>query len=821
MSAFMQWGKRAARMSVCILWASMLCEAASAQAWRTAGDVRSAKSVNPYEALIVADNAQLRVYATAPGAIRLRYVVGEPRADFSYALDPERTQQPQRMSVEDGADVVTLRTPSITLRVSKHPLRVAALDADGRVIAEDDAQRPAQWNGSSFDLYEKLPAGEHYYGLGDKAGELDHLGESYVMWNTDAYGWGHGTDPLYQSVPFFMGLRDGRAYGVYFDNSYRSRFDFGKRTPGVYSFGSEGGELNYYLFAGPTPRKVIEQFTALVGRTPLPPLWSLGYQQSRYSYYPESRVREIAKTLREKKIPADAIYLDIDYEENHRSFSVDQSRFPSFDAMVKELAAEHFKVVAIVDLHLQKLSGYKPYDEGLAGDHFVKNPNGSIFSGKVWPGECVFPEFSQKRTREWFGSLYKSYVDAGVMGIWNDMNEPAVWMEGKTMPLDTVHRINEPGLQRATDHREMHNLFGMLNVMSTFDGLRKLRANERPFILTRAAFAGAWRYAATWTGDNAATWEHYRVTLPTLMSLGVSGYTQAGADVGGFALSPTPELATRWMELGAFQPLYRNHTATGENNKEPWAFGAEHEAIQRKYVETRYKLLPYLYTAFEEASRTGLPVMRPLLVDYPTDAAAQQATVFQFGDDLIVAPKPDETPRPYEVVLPAGKWFDFWNGSTVEGGKSLSLAPALDVLPVYVRAGAILPEQPLVQSTDETPQGPLTLRVYPGPDCKGSIYADDGHTYDYRRGAYFRESFACEASASGVKLTLGAPTGAFHPWWKSLRVLFVGEAKAAKLVVSDAAGRHDAQPVCEANACAVEIAAPQVGEKSVSLELTR
>jgi len=477
----------------------------------------------------------------------------------------------------------------------------------------------------------------------------------------------------------------GAAYGIFLDNTYRTNFDFGKESRDFYSFGADGGELDYYFFYGPDPKRVIQDFTTLVGRSPLPPLFSLGYQQCRYSYYPEARVREIASEFRKRKIPADVIYLDIDYQQNNRPFTVDSQRFPNFEGMVKDLRNEGFKIVTITDLHLAKLPGYKPYDEGLRHDYFVKNPDGSVYVGKVWPGDSVFPDFTRAEVRQWWGTLYADFVKRGIRGFWNDMNEPAIFERpDKTMPLNTVHSVEG----RKSDHREIHNVYGMENARATYEGMLRLEPDLRPFVLTRAAFAGAERYAATWTGDNSSTWNHMRISIPELLNLGLSGYAFVGDDIGGFNGSPTPELLTRWMELGAFNPIYRNHATKGSRNREPWVDGPEHEAIRKKYIETRYRLLPYVYTSMEETSRTGIPLMRPMFLEFPSDPAfASNDGEFMFGASLLVAPRIWEFVTAYDVALPEGDWYNYWTGEKIPGDKVIHVDPPLDTLPVYAAAG--------------------------------------------------------------------------------------------------------------------------------------
>jgi len=722
---------------------------------------------------LTARDVQLRVDVLAPAVVRVRYAVtGEDPAEDSFAVLANASNDPPAIKTVETADSVSLNTGGMVVRIAKSPLRVQFLDPAGKTISEDAPDPAVVFNGNSFLVRKTMPQDEHYFGLGDKTGPLDHRGMAFSLWNTDAFGWQESTDPLYKSIPFLLALRNGSAYGVFLDNTYRTSFDFGVRSPGVYSFGGEGGKLDYYFFYGPDPKRVIEEFTALVGRTPLPPLFALGYQQCRYSYYPEARVREIASEFRKRNIPADVIYLDIDYQQNNRPFTVDRERFPTFRQMVHDLRAEGFKTVAITDLHIAKLPGYKPYDQGLAHGFFVKNPDGTVYDGKVWPGDSVFPDFTRAAVREWWGTLYDDFERMGVRGYWNDMNEPSVFRDPeKTMPLDSVHYVED----RKTDHREIHNVFGMENARATYEGLLRLEPNVRPFVLTRAAFAGTERYAATWTGDNSATWNHMRISIPQLLNLGISGFAFAGDDIGGFNGSPTPELLTRWMELGAFNPMYRNHAAKETRNREPWVDGPEHEAIRRKYIETRYQLLPYIYTEMEAASRTGVPMMRPMFLEFPDEPeVAVNQDEFMFGRSLLVAPKIWDFSQPYPVVLPRGDWYDFWTGKKQAGGTSIRVDPALDQLPVYVRAGSVLPEQPTVMHVEQVPAGPLQLRVFPGPNCVGDLYIDDGNTLAYQHGDFLRLHFSCLSSSNSLAINISTVHAHFQPWLHQVQFVVYG-----------------------------------------------
>ena len=386
------------------------------------------------------------------------------------------------------------------------------------------------------------------------------------------------------------------------------------------------------------------------------------------------------------------------------------------------------------------------------------------------------------------------------------MNEPAIFeVPSKTMPDDVQHRIEEPGfVTRTASHLEVHNVFGMENSRGTFEGLLKINPDSRPFVMTRASYAGGQRYAATWSGDNSSTWNHLRQTTPQLINLGLSGFAMAGADVGGFAGSPQSELLTRWLEVAAFHPIDRDHTATGTNPQEPWENGTqEDENLRRRYIEERYHLLPYIYTTAEEMSRTGLPIMRPLFLEFPTPTAngdpidLANGNVFMLGPDLLIAqsPYPDELDD-YTVALPPVGWYDYWTGALVEGAAGrkaidntrveqpeVHIHRSLDTLPVFARAGSVVPEQPLVESTDEKPQGPLTLRVYPpslpGKNCGGDLYLDDGQSYAFRNGNFLRVEFTCRATAQGLTVNVLPHSGSFAPWWKLISIEVYGASRPA------------------------------------------
>jgi alpha-glucosidase len=751
------------------------------QGWQHVGNVQKVDKL-PDGVELTVGKAKVRVTVFRDGIFHVRVAPsGAFPKPFSWAV--VEPPQPPAVRIEDAKDTVTVTAGDTSARIHKSPLLIDFTDAKGTVLVADNPDMPMGWADGQVSVWKHMPQEEGYYGLGDKAGPMNRRDRAFTMWNTDAYAWQESTDPLYKTIPFFIGLRKGAAYGIFFDNTWRSSFDFGKKLHDSYSFGAEGGEIDYYFFAGPTPQKILADYTALTGYTPLPPLWTLGFQQSRYSYEPESRVYEVAKTFRDKKIPVDAIYLDIDYQDKNAPFTVDRVKFPTFDKMISDLTAQGFHTVLITDLHIKKdpNHGYAPYDTGLKEDDFVKRADGSIYVGTVWPGDSVFPDFTLTRARDFWGGLYKNFVDIGVSGFWNDMDEPAIFLTPtKTMPPDVRHRLDDGTV---LPHLAIHNVFGMENVRATSEGLLKLRPNERTFVLTRAAYAGAQRYAATWTGDNVSTWNHLNMSVPMLLSMGLSGYGMVGDDIGGFAGSPTPDLLTRWIETGAFNPIYRDHTAKGTADQEPWVHSEKHEKIRKRYIEERYRLLPYIYTSVEEMSRTGMPLMRPLLLEYPEfPEFFNDDHEYLFGPDLFVSPVTSELQDTKVVQLPPGFWYDYWSGEKTSDREIIKLNPALDQLPVYARAGAIVPRQPLVQNTSETPNGPLELRVYPGPNCRGSLYQDDGHSLNFQKGEFLRVNYSCQLGEAGVKITSAIDKDGYKSWWTAAQITVYGLDKAPQSI---------------------------------------
>lgn len=718
--------------------------------------------------------ASAAVSILSPDIIRVRFSPTPAFGrDHSYVVE-KNSIDPGPTEIATSGHETTIVAGSLRITIHHAPFGITFADLNGRVLDEDETSLGTSFAGSRVQIAKRLEDSTAIYGLGEKNGRLNKRGwclggYSYAMWATDAFAYDPSTDPLYVSVPFYMGLQDGRAYGIYLDNTHRTFFDIGRQQRGVLSFGAEGGELDYYFINGPHPRDVLARYAQLTGRTSLPPRWSLGYHQSRWSYYPESRVRKLAADFRTQKVPGEVLWLDVHMLDGYAPFTWDKDRFPNPKKLIADLRRDGFRVVPIVDPHIKAEPGHAPYDSGRRGDHFVKTSGGTVYQAPVWPSNAeknprpsVFPDFTRPTTREWWGTLLKELTDLGVAGIWNDMNEPAVFVPpSKTFPPDAMH--DNDGAP--TGHDAVHNVYGMLNSRATHEGLRRLRPDTRPFVLTRASFAGGQRYAAVWTGDNSSDWSHLQQSLPMLLGLSLSGFTFVGADIGGFAGVATAELFTRWLQAGVFYPFMRAHTEINTPDQEPWVYGERHEAINRRAIELRYELLPHLYNVMADSCAAGLPAMRPLFFEFPGDENARDTDdVFLFGRDLLVAPviKPEQTSR--NTYLPPGDWYDFWTAHKLTGGQHHQLQVTLESLPIFVRAGGFVFRQPVVQHTGEMPGQPLIVCVYPGAAESSAIYyEDDGETFAHERGGFFRRKFIQRREGPRILVDAEPAEGDFQP----------------------------------------------------------
>ncbi|WDV47373.1 glycoside hydrolase family 31 protein [Clostridiaceae bacterium M8S5] len=575
-----------------------------------------------------------------------------------------------------------------------------------------------------------------FYGLGEKYGFINMLGRQTENWNTDVLG----VSPVHTavqkqyhtSIPFYIGMDEKRAYGIFYDTSYRNYLDFGMYQQGI-NFRADGGELDYYFIYGNDVKEVVKEYGTLTGKVKLPRKDFLGYQQCRWSYMNKEEALNLARSFREKSIPCDVVYLDIDYMKDYKVFTVDSDRFKEFKEMNQQLKEMGFKLVVIIDPGIKIEKGYNVYDEAIENEYLIKGENSEVYIGKVWPGDSVFPDFLREKVRDWWGELHKELINDGVSGIWNDMNEIAdMSTETKTIPETAYHLDDE---QNKHTQKEMHNLYGHYEAKATYEGLKKLQAT-RPFVLTRAASAGTQKYSALWTGDNSSLWEHLESSIPMLLNLGLSGYTYVGSDVGGFIGDGNGELLTRWSQLGVFYPLFRNHSCINTLHQEPWAFGDKYEKIVKKYIQMRYTLIDYIYNLFRLSSITGEPIMRPLFYHYQNDERTFNINdQFLFGEDILVAPIVRPKTNKRMVYLPEGKWYDYFTDEEYIGGNYIIKDAEIDQIPVFVKEGAIILKNKPMQYIGEK-QDNYEIHVYQGKDNSKQFYFDDGISFEYEDGKY-------------------------------------------------------------------------------------
>lgn len=696
------------------------------------------------------ENQQLIVTVIREDIFNL-FVPCKTNEHYSKAIEGDKTM-PTKVTVWQKDDKITIETERIRMEAGED-LSIQMFGADGtlllktygngrtfnsevseqmRKILEAEGHDVSNLGARNYpvQMVFDLDEDDVFYGLGDKTGFLNKRNYEYENWNSDI-PQAHNEDyhALYKSVPVLYCKKKNAVYGLFFDNTFHSYLNLGKENPQYYYYGAEDGNLDIYFLGGHTLVELIGEYTYLTGHTPLPQRWTLGYQQSRWGYECAEDIRDVAKHFRALDIPCDAIHFDIDYMDGYRVFTWNEPHYGTPGALITELKEQGYKTVTIIDPGTKVDPDYFMCKEGKENGYFATDTNREIYVNEVWPGDANYPDFGRKEVRDWWGEHHKFLVDIGVDGVWNDMNEPASF-RGE-LPKDVVFHDEE----RTTNHAEMHNVYGHYMSRATFEGLQKL-SDKRPFVITRAAYAGTQKYATVWTGDNQSLWSHLQMMVPQLCNLGMSGFAFAGTDIGGFGADTTPELLTRWIEAAVFSPLFRNHSCKGTRRQEPWQFGEEVVSIYRKYVKLRYQFLPYLYDLFYMGEQTGLPVMRPLVLHYPQDEQTFNLnSEFLVGDSLLVAPVLEQGATKKMVYLPQGDWYDYWTGEKISGGVWFIREAPIDTCPMYIRAGSMIPMYEEMSYVGEKPYDTLYLLATP----ESAVYRhfqDNGEDYAYRSGAY-------------------------------------------------------------------------------------
>ena len=634
--------------------------------------------------------------------------------------------------VEEDSNFVIVKGTKVLTFVDKNTTEISFRDLEGNIINEDFQPSFKDEEGNVY--ISKVNDCLAYYGLGEKGGDLNKKGCYTENFNTDDPETDDDSITYYKTIPFYVALKEEATYGIFFDNSFRSYFDMGKEMGDRIFFGAIGGQIQYYFIPGENIKEVVKNYTALTGRMEMPPLWSLGYQQCRFSYFSQEEVRELVKTFEEKDIPLDVVYLDIDYMDGFRVMTFKTPNFDDAAGLISDLKEKGIRTITIIDPGVKVDEEYPVFKRGKEGNHFTKKLDGEMFIGAVWPGDSAFPDFSNKDCREWWKSELKKFIsEHGMDGIWNDMNEPCVFNNDHKTMLETCLHNSDNGV---IEHKEFHNRYGFEMSRCSKEAQEELHPNERGFSMTRATYAGGQRYSSVWTGDNMSLWSQMRMSISMNANLGISGFSFVGNDVSGFGLDSSEELFIRWMEMGPFIPIFRNHSNMYTRRQEPWAFGPRAEKIAKKSIELRYELLPYIYDLYYISHKEGLPIFRTMIMEYEKDMnLLNMREQFMLGENMIVAPVLYEGERSKTVYLPKGSWFNYFTMEKLQGGKWYKLPCELDEILVFVKEGAIIPTyNKKFRNVKERPNN-ILLKVF-GENAKGFHYNDDGHTMEYLEGKY-------------------------------------------------------------------------------------
>lgn len=734
---------------------------------------------------------RLHLEILSDGLVHVSYVIDHVwDTSKSYGVSPDFLSEPVAVKNAEDVDSVELMTEKLIIRIRKSDLSLSfAAAEDGTLLSEDRGRLEHHADAWSGDHMQRLRKGikwnELFFGMGDKPCRGNLRGRKFEFWGADHYAFHDNSDPLYKNIPFFIGLADQRCYGIFLDNTGRSSCDFGIRENDQLVLEVPGGRMNYFFFHESSPLEIIASYTRLTGLPALPPAWALGYQQSRWSYYPESVVRNVVGRMRETRIPCDAIYLDIHHLDGNRVFTWDKERFPDPAGMIGELKDEGIRIISIVNPGIKIEEGNRVWGEGLEKGYYCRRHNGAVLEGKSWSEICHFPDFTRGDVRNWWAGLLREDVGVnGVSGIWADMNEPSIFPD-QTFPADTRHDCDG----NPCSHARAHNIYGHCMAKSCREGMLRFGEGKRPFILSRSGYAGMQRFAATWTGDNCSTWEHLGIANAQCQRLASSGISFCGSDVGGFLEYPTPELFCRWMQLGAFHLLFRNHSSGDYGGQEPWVFGQEITDHVRYAVEYRYRLLPYFYTQFYRYSVEGMPILRPLALQCSQEEdTSWRETEFFVGDHLYVVPVLEPQVEECTFYVPSGTWYSLWNDKPLgQHGREETVPVSLENIPVFVRGGAVLPQWPVQQYVGQIEKPDLTLHLWWSENdaCESELYEDAGDGEEYRSGDFLLHhfSFASHGNQSVLTCRREGEGKGFHGSQTLVLHAFPGDFRSYKAVL--------------------------------------
>ncbi|MES2646964.1 MAG: glycoside hydrolase family 31 protein [Bacteroidota bacterium] len=720
------------------------------------------------------------IQAYTSNIFRVRVSKNKQFNSLSYALTGDLIPIIGAVQLVDDGNNILLSTSMIDVIVEKSPnLRVIFKNKKGEIINEDESGNGfgTSYIGDKISVYKKMQEGERFVGMGEALGNLDKRGSLITLNNTDTYKYGDPRLPMYVSIPFYMGIHHQLVYGIFYNNSYKTTFNFGVSTPHFSSVSMDGGDVDYFFMYDSSISKIIEHYTALTGRMQMPPKWSIGYHQSRCSYFPDTQVEWIAQTFRSKKIPLDCIVLDADYQQGYQPFRVNKQRFPDMPGLAAKLSKMEIELTASVYPGVKIDSTYESYTDGLKKDVFIKYSDGSLFETEIAPLRCYLPDYTNPKTRAWWIDKMKWLPDNGIHGYWNDMNEPAVG--ASYLPDNLVFDFDG----RKATALEAKNVYAFQMARSSYEAALKHGKGRRPFVLSRSGFAGIQRYSAVWSGDNTSSDAGLLSGVLLNSQMGLSGMSFCGYDVGGYIGDASKDLYKRWIQAGVFSPFCRNHREYFGAAGEPWAYGEEAEAISKTFIEFRYRLLPYTYAAFYEASQTGMPIARSLCIDYPHKSKVYDLNYhyqFLFGDAMLVVPV-TSLEKSKKMYLPPGDWYNLYTDEKLTGDKEWAEEVPMYKLPIFIKASSIIPIQNVVQSAREKPGDTLFIHLYNGTKKNSfAYYEDEGDGMAYQKDGFCKKTISFDPSKKELAFT--AQQGKFSSAYKILQVVFHGFGDTLKKI---------------------------------------
>ncbi len=702
--------------------------------------------------------SELRFVLYKDNVVRVEYIPSGSRSFPPSEVVVRKPSQSVWYRIIPKDSTFSIETRSMRIDCLKYPVRVAFYSAEGRLLLKEPRSGGISFSGSAKTARFAISPGENFYGSGERARSFNLRGLAFDSFNEQHGGYPSGGIPptMNVNIPFVI---SSHHYGIYFDDTYRGRFDIGKTDPDIFEYDADGGSFSYFFIHDSTYTGILSDYTWLTGRAPLLPIWAYGYIQSKFGYKDSAQADQMITRMRRDEIPCDAIVLDLYWFKNMGDLSWNTISWPDPRQLTSSFLSRGFRTVVITEPYITHRSSNFAY----ANEHgyLVHDSSGKSFIMDHWWScgcKAGLLDITNPAAQKWWWSRYDRIFETGVSGIWTDLGEPE-----RDYPSMVFH---------AGVDLKIHNVYDFLWAKTLFDGYGRSFPNRRFFNLTRSGYAGIQRFGTvTWSGDVAKTFRGLAVQLPILLNMEMSGIVYHNSDIGGFTgKSPTtPELYTRWMEFGAFSPVMRAHGYDGLGGTEPWAFGDSTEKVVRDIIRLRYSLLPYNYTMAHEAYATGVPLVRPLVLEYPDDGnVANESTAYLWGDNFLVAPvtKAGETTKTF--YMPHGKWIDYWNDSLFSGGRTVSVAAPLNEIPLFVKAGSIIPMANSVEYTGQYTSDTIKLRVYPDYNAQSvfNLYGDDGKTLDYQQGDFAITSFSLKSegdpNVADLQLKIGASAGHYH-----------------------------------------------------------